>query len=106
MSALPPIADITAAQTNVRFVPKADIWVLQFCSLFDHLTGTGLQRLWHSQTERLGGLEINGEFVLGGSLNGKISRLLASKNAIDIIRRVAKLVNPIGPIRNKAAFGH
>ena len=26
MSALPPKADITAAQTNVRFVPKADIW--------------------------------------------------------------------------------
>src|SRR6516164_9898891 len=78
--------------------------VQQFWSLFDHLTGTGLQRLWHSQTERLGGLEINGEFVLGGSLNGKISRLLASQNAIDIIRRVAKLVNPIGPIRNKAAF--
>ena len=25
MSALPPKADITAAQTNVRFVPKADI---------------------------------------------------------------------------------
>jgi hypothetical protein len=65
--------------------------MLQFCSLFDHLTGTGLQRLWHSQTERLGGLEINGEFVRG-SLNTKISRLLASKNAIDIIRRVAKLV--------------
>jgi hypothetical protein len=25
MSALPPKADITAAQTNVRYVPKADI---------------------------------------------------------------------------------
>src|SRR6516162_9055113 len=25
MSALPPKADITAAQTNVRFVPKADV---------------------------------------------------------------------------------
>jgi hypothetical protein len=25
MSALPPKADITAVQTNVRFVPKADI---------------------------------------------------------------------------------
>jgi len=25
MSALPPKADVTAAQTNVRFVPKADI---------------------------------------------------------------------------------
>jgi hypothetical protein len=25
MSALPPKADITAAQINVRFVPKADI---------------------------------------------------------------------------------
>jgi hypothetical protein len=25
MSALPPKADIAAAQTNVRFVPKADI---------------------------------------------------------------------------------
>ena len=30
MSALPPKADITAAQTNVRFVPKADVAVPSF----------------------------------------------------------------------------
>ena len=65
------------------------------CSLFDHLIGTSLQRLWHGQTEGFGGLEINGEFVLGGSLNRKIGRLFTSKNAIDIIRSLTKLVNPI-----------
>ena len=57
----------------------------QFFSLFDHPISTGLQRLWHSQTERLDGIEINGEFVLGGNLNRKIDRLLTSKNAINII---------------------
>src|SRR6516164_4687989 len=76
------------------------------CSLFDHLIGTSLQRLWHGQTEGFGGLEINGEFVLGGSLNRKIGRFLTPKNAIDIIRRLTKLVNPISPIGNKATFGH
>src|SRR6516164_3897564 len=76
------------------------------CSLFDHLIGTSLQRLWHGQTEGFGGLEINGEFVLGGSLNRKIGRLFTSKNAIDIIRSLTKLVNPIRAIRNKATFGH
>ena len=105
MSALPPIADIGTQSWNVRFVPK-DICGAANCTLFDHLIGTSLQRLWHGQTECFGGLEINGEFVLVGSLNRKIGRLLASKNAIDIIRRLTKLVNPIRPIRNKATFGH
>jgi hypothetical protein len=77
-----------------------------FTALFDHLIGTGLQRLRHGQTEGLGGLEINGEFVPGGSLNRKIGRFLTSKNTIDIIRRMTKLVNPIRPIRNEATFGY
>jgi hypothetical protein len=51
--------------------------------LFDHLIGTGLQWLWHGQTARFSRLEIDGGFVLGGSLNRKIGELLTSKNAID-----------------------
>ena len=94
MSALPPIADIGTQSWNVRFVPK-DICGAANCTLFDHLIGTSLQRLWHGQTECFGGLEINGKFVLVGSLNRKIGGLLTSKNAIDIIRRLTKLVNPI-----------
>jgi len=40
MSALPPKADITAAQTNVRFVPKADILRRSKRVLFDQLVST------------------------------------------------------------------
>ena len=56
--------------------------------------------MWHGKAKRWR------QFVFGGSLNWKIGRLLTSKNAINIIRRVVILVNPIRPIRNKAAFGH
>ena len=39
MSALLPKADITAAQTNVRFVPKADSCTATKIDLFDYLVG-------------------------------------------------------------------
>ena len=51
MSALPPKADITAAQTNVRFVPKADIRIL-----FEQLIGALLEKWRYVETERFGSL--------------------------------------------------
>jgi hypothetical protein len=48
MSALPPKADMCGANTNVRFVPKADIG-----HLFDHLIGAGDEVGCNGQTKRL-----------------------------------------------------
>jgi len=41
MSALPPKADITAAQTNVRIVPFPDILRSNEKTLFEHFIDTG-----------------------------------------------------------------
>jgi hypothetical protein len=40
--------------------------------------------LWNCKAERLSGLEVDDELILGGSLYRKITRLLASQNAIDV----------------------
>jgi hypothetical protein len=42
------------------------------------------QLVWNLEAQRLGGLAIDGQFELRWLLNGKIGRLLALKNAIDI----------------------
>jgi hypothetical protein len=53
-------ADIEATQTDVRFVPIADIR-----HSFDHLVGELQERVTNRQAERLGRLEIDDEFKLG-----------------------------------------
>jgi hypothetical protein len=53
------------------------------CS-FDHLVGKREQPVWNLEAERLGGLEIDGQFKLRRLLNGKIGRLGSLQNAIDI----------------------
>jgi hypothetical protein len=58
MSALPPKADITAAQTNVRFVPEADKVHRGKGSLLDHLVGTKDKRLGKGDTDRFCGFAI------------------------------------------------
>ena len=40
MSALPPIADIRSAKTNVRFVPIADIYSITSSAMESTLDGT------------------------------------------------------------------
>ena len=50
----------------------------QMTLLFNHLVG-GKQKLWrNSQTKRLGGLQINDEFVFGRLLIRQITSLLAA----------------------------
>src|SRR5215813_13179850 len=98
MSASPPKADMCGATSDVRFGPRADIGVL-----FDHLVGASEHRVWHDETERSGGLEIDHQIVLGWRLHRQVGGLLALENTIDVISRVPELVDRIGPIRDQTA---
>ena len=51
---------------------------------FDHLVGAGEQCVRNLEAERPRGLEVDGQFELRWLLNGKIGRLLALKDEINI----------------------
>ena len=63
MSALPPKADMCGATRDVRFVPRADIHLL------DHLVSAAEHRLRHNDAKRLRGFEVDDQFVFGRRLN-------------------------------------
>jgi hypothetical protein len=44
--------------------------------VFDHLVGSGKQRLWNAETKRFGGLEIDDQLDLDGLLDRQISRFV------------------------------
>jgi len=75
MSALPPKADIRWLCLYVRFVPKADSCNAANRALFDHLVGSGEQRLRHVEAERLGGREIDASSNLVGCSTGRSAGL-------------------------------
>ena len=59
----------------------------------------------HGEAERLGGLEVDHQLVLGRRLHRQVGRLLALEDAIDVAGRAPVLVDQIGPIGDQAAGG-
>ena len=55
----------------------------------DHLVGAGEDRLRNRKPKRLGGLEVDNQFVLGRRLHRQVGRLFAFEDAIDIACRAA-----------------
>ena len=88
-----------SAQSDVRFVPIADIG-----NLFDHLRGAGKYCRRNGEALCLRGLEVDHQFILGRRLHRKIARLLTFKDAIDIAGRAPVLVDKIRPIGDQPAL--
>ena len=71
-----------AELVDVCFVPIANIG-----HLFDHFVGARNQRLWHTNSERLGGFLIDDQLNFRCLLNRKLGRFFALKNPAGIDTR-------------------
>jgi hypothetical protein len=56
----------------------------QQVALFNHLVGALLEEQRNIEAERLGGLGVDGHLKFGRQLDGKLRRLCATENAIDV----------------------
>ena len=74
-------------------------------NLFDHRIGANEHRCGYVEAERLGGLEVDDQLVLGRRLHRQVGRLLTLKNAIDITSRAPVLIDGIGAVGDQATDG-
>ena len=58
----------------------------------------------HFKAERLGGLEVDHQFVLGRRLHRQVGRFLAPEDAIDVAGRAPVLVDDIRTVAGPAAI--
>jgi hypothetical protein len=105
LTALPPKAEAHPRSCYVAEVPFATECTAAKASLFDHLVGAAEDRWRHSQTERLGGLEVEHQLILSRHLHRQIGRLLALENAIDVSCRAPVGIDRVGPVGDQAAAG-
>src|SRR5215471_3528575 len=101
MSALPP-----KATSNATYGMSALGQKRTWRTLLNHFVGAGEQRWRHGKTERLGGLEIDGELKFGGLLNRELGRFRSLENTINISRSLLPQVVIVDPIRNQTAVRH
>jgi hypothetical protein len=71
--------------------------------LFNHLVGALLKMQSHVEAERLGGLEVDHQLELDRGLDGKLARLRALEDAIDIGRRAPKIIGQVISVGQQAA---
>src|ERR1700736_6640791 len=97
------VSDLILRSTAKRCVSKDDATELE-SALVDDLVGGDDQRLRYGEAKRLGGLEIDNQFVAGRCLYRKLGRLFASQNAIDVGRRTLEQTGQVRTIRYQAVI--
>jgi hypothetical protein len=103
----PPNA--VSAASHIRATALGSLTLAWTVSELNHLVGAQQDRLRDGEVESLGRLEIKDHLVLGGRLDGKFVRFRAAQYAIDISRRLTKLLagsllvgGPCGAVKSSA----
>src|SRR6516225_403530 len=68
---------------------------------FDDLVDADEDRRWDRQSERLGGLEVDDQFVMGGLLEGQLGRTGAAQDLVDQGRTALEIVAEHRAIRQQ-----